>query len=283
MSKELASVLLDQDVVAYKRDGAILLREVLDKYWVDLLDRGIDRNIASPGPNFADFTASGGGGRCIKDNWAWRQVPEYEEFFRNSPIAAIVGTLTGVQEVRFFEDQFFEKAPGATTWSPWHQDQPYYEVSGTMCTTWIPLGPVERENCLELVAGSHAWGRLFTPTSFSARDAEYFADPEQSPLEAVPDIDGEPEKYNILAWEMDPGDIIIFHSRTLHCNRGNKSKYRARRMTARWIGEDAIYDKNVYPWTTPTLIEGHTVKPGERLTGDFFPLVWARSSGDSPL
>jgi ectoine hydroxylase-related dioxygenase (phytanoyl-CoA dioxygenase family) len=270
----------NEDVESYKRDGAIILRKLLDRQWVDLLNQGVDRNIANPGPNFSDFTAPTGGGKCIKDNWAWRQIPEYQEFFRNSPLGAIVGALMEAHEVRFFEDQFFEKGPGSTTPTPWHQDQPYYEVSGTMCITWIPLDHVERDDCLELVAQSHLLGQLFTPTSFSTQDTKYFVDPKQSPLQDVPDIDGHPERYKIMGWEMDPGDIIVFDARTLHCNRGNRSKQRARRISMRWIAENAMYDKNVYPWTTPTLIEGHGIRPGERLTGELFPLVWTKTRGN---
>jgi len=183
------------------------------------LNRGVDRNIANPGPNFSAFTGPTGGGRCVKDNWAWRHILEYQEFFRNSPLGAIVGTLMDAQEVRFFEDQFFEKAPGSTTPTPWNQGQPYYEVSGSMCVTWIPLDHVGRDDCL-VVAQSHACGQLFTPITFSTQEAKYFVDHKQSPLQDVPDIDGYPERYKILAWEMDPGDIIAFNARTLHCNVG---------------------------------------------------------------
>ena len=40
--------------------------------------------------------------------------------------------------------------------TPWHQDQPYYNVDGTQNVSfWIPVDPVSRASTLEFVAGSH--------------------------------------------------------------------------------------------------------------------------------
>ena len=37
----------------------------------------------------------------------------------------------------------------------------------------------------------------------------------------VPDPDAEPGKYKVLEWQMQPGDAVAFHYRTVHGARGN--------------------------------------------------------------
>ena len=58
------------------------------------------------------------------------------------------------------------KEAGATTASPWHQDGPYYNVDGPMCTIWVALDDHPRDVSLELVRGSHRWGTRYGTREF---------------------------------------------------------------------------------------------------------------------
>jgi hypothetical protein len=204
----MASRLCKENIESYERDGAVCLRQALAPEWIALLNRGVDRNIANPGPYFTDFTDKMGGGRCIKDDFCWERIPEYEEFVRRSPCAEIVGRLMRAEEVCFIEDQYFQKEAGAPTPTPWHQDQPYYELKGEWCVSWIPLDPVATGDSLRVVAGSHKSGKLYTPRSFAGAGGAFDIDQRASPLEAVPDVDVDPERYRILAWAMEASSSI---------------------------------------------------------------------------
>jgi len=271
------ALISQSDIDTFYRDGAVVIRQVLSQDMLNIIDKGIDFNIENPGPRFVDFTKEGTSGKCYKDYWSWPQNAFYQRFFKSSPMAQLVGELMESEEIRFLEDQFFQKAAGANTPSPWHQDQPYYEVAGDFCITWIPLDPVNKANSLEIVAGSHAWGRLFTPANFSDDGQNYFINERQSTLETMIDIDSEIAPENILAWDMEPGDVLVFDSKSVHGNRGNFSKTRSRRATFRWASENCIYDKGVHPWAT--LIEGHNLAKGEKLQGELFPLLWTKKDG----
>jgi ectoine hydroxylase-related dioxygenase (phytanoyl-CoA dioxygenase family) len=263
-----------EDIAAYERDGVVCLRGVLPREWTDLLDRGVDRNIANPGPQFTDTTRAGETARCIKDDWCWEWIPEYREFVERSPMAAAVGELMRASEVCFIEDQYFQKEAGATTPTPWHQDQPYYELKGRWCNSWIPLDPVAAVDSLRFVRGSHASGRLFTPKSFTEGYGRFDIDQRHSPIEALPDIDADPEKYPVIAWDMEVGDCVVFHPRTIHGNLGNRSSHRSRRIALRWVAEDAIYDEKVFPWAT--FAPNHGLTKGQRVIGEKFPRVWRK-------
>jgi hypothetical protein len=96
--------------------------------------------------------------------------------------------------------------------TPWHQDQPYYNVDGRGVSAWIPVDPVPADGCLELVAASHR-GPWLMPRTFLKKEARWF--PEGS-LAELPDIDAEPERYDIRRYELRPGDAIFFDFLTVH-------------------------------------------------------------------
>ncbi|MGH3196298.1 MAG: phytanoyl-CoA dioxygenase family protein [Streptosporangiaceae bacterium] len=57
--------------------------------------------------------------------------------------------------------------------TPWHQDQPYYNVDGPGVSAWIAVDPVPEDGCLELLAGSHRGPRLM-PRTFLNQEARWF-------------------------------------------------------------------------------------------------------------
>jgi ectoine hydroxylase-related dioxygenase (phytanoyl-CoA dioxygenase family) len=265
-----------EEIEAFRRDGAVCLRGLVTPEWLAVLNAGVDRNIADPGPLFADFTRPGDDKRCIKEYWSWERIPEYQDFFRNGPAAAAAGELLQCREIRWLEDQYFQKEAGARTPSPWHQDQPYYEVAGDWIAMWIALDAGAPEDSLQFVAGSHLDGQLYTPKNFS-ESAAYHVDEDNSPLKPVPDVDAHPDQYRVIGWDVRPGDALCFHPRTIHGNKGNSGGGRVRRFVARWVSESATYDAGVFPWAT--MISGHGLTKGEPFHGPKFPLVWTRENG----
>ncbi len=158
--------MISQDLVdAYQTDGAVLLKGVLAD-WVEPLRRGIERNLAEPGPYQRVYTPKDGEGRFVGDYCNWARIPEYRDFVFNSPAAEIARRLMQSRTARFFHEHILVKEPGTREVTPWHHDQPYYCVDGTQnMSLWIPLDVVSRDICVEFVAGSHRWGKLFRPAS----------------------------------------------------------------------------------------------------------------------
>jgi ectoine hydroxylase-related dioxygenase (phytanoyl-CoA dioxygenase family) len=49
------------------------------------------------------------------------------------------------RSVRLYHDHMLTKEPGTRARTPWHQDQPYYNVDGRQNVSfWIPVDPVRR-------------------------------------------------------------------------------------------------------------------------------------------
>ena len=133
--------LVDADRIAeYRRDGVTIVRGVFSD-WIDGLRRGVERNLADPGPYTKGYTAEGDSGRFFGDYCNWQRIPEYEDFVRHSPAGAIAATLMGSPYARFFHEHVLVKEPGTRERTPWHHDQPYYGIDATRtCSLWIPLG-----------------------------------------------------------------------------------------------------------------------------------------------
>ena len=81
---------------------------------------------------------------------------EIEQLARDSRVPAIAAALLATPQVRLYHDHVLVKEGGTAQRTPWHQDQPYYNVDGAGVSAWIPVDPVPEAGCLELMAGSHA-------------------------------------------------------------------------------------------------------------------------------
>ena len=98
----------------------------------------------------------------------------------------------GSASTNFFFDAIFVRTPGAQFRTPFHQDEPYWSVSGfDTCSVWMPLVPVEKKSALEFVRGSHRWTQRFAQENFGAltgdaREQVTFETGETVPF---PDID----------------------------------------------------------------------------------------------
>ena len=254
----------------YARDGAVCLRGALDAAELDLARRAIDANLAdlSPGAKRASATDDGA---FIEDFCSWQRLPELEALVRTTSLAQRAGELMGSQHVRFFHDHVLVKEPGTSQRTPWHQDIPYYNVEGTQnVSIWIPVDPVPRAVTLEFVAGSHL-GPWYMPRSFLDEQAKWF--PEGS-LAELPDIASDPERFRVLGWELEPGDVVCFHMQTLHSAAGNPGPGRRRVVSLRFLGDDMVHAPR--PWVTSPDFPGlvHRLPAGAAMDDPLFPLLW---------
>lgn len=260
---------------AFRRDGATVLRSVVGPALLDLLARGVERNLAEPGPLWIE-TTDGGGGRFVEDFRSWRRIPEYEEFVRRSGLGAIAGALVDASEIRLFHDHLLVKEPGTAIPTPLHQDQPYYCIDGRQTVSfWIPLDPVPRESTLELVAGSHADGTWYMPRSFVAKAPMVF---DEGALAEVPDVDADPCRYRIVGWALAPGDAVAFHMLTLHRAAGSSGRRRA--FSVRCIGDDVTYAPRPHRTSPPFPELDGVLAPGAPMVHEELPVLWR--AGDPP-
>jgi len=252
-------------IEAYRRDGAVLIKGLWTD-WVEVIRDGIARNMAEPGPYASENLKPGEAGRFFDDYCNWERIPEFGRVIRDSGVAQVAAALMGSDRVQMFHDHVLVKEPGTSKPTPWHQDGPYYFVEGQQTVSfWSPVDPV-KEASLRCVAGSHKWPREVLPTRWVA-ETSFYPDPDK--YMPVPDPDAEGMK--VLEWEMEPGDAVAFHFRTLHGARGNLASARRRAFSLRLVGDDARYVER--PGRTSPPYPGHDMAAGQTLREDWFPYL----------
>ncbi len=255
----------------FERDGAVCIRGLLRPQEVADLTAGIDWNLAHLSPRAKVASSPGDPGYFVEDFCNWQDNPHYRRVIFESRLAAAAAALMQSDTARLYHDHMLTKEPGTRQATPWHQDQPYYNVEGRQnCSFWIPVDPVSRTATLEFVAGSHR-GPWLMPRSFRDAQARWF--PEGT-LADLPDIEARRDAYPILGWELEPGDAVCFHMLTLHAARGVQGTRRRRVFSVRFIGHDATHAPR--PWRTSPEFPGlaDELPAGAPMDHPSFPLLW---------
>jgi ectoine hydroxylase-related dioxygenase (phytanoyl-CoA dioxygenase family) len=254
----------------FERDGAVCVRGAFSAADVDLARRAIDANLADLS-SFAKRASSGDDGAFIEDFCSWTRLPDMERFIRTSPAADIAAELMGAKMVRLYHDHVLVKEPGTRQRTPWHQDLPYYNVAGMQnVSMWFPVDPVPRASSLELIAGSHR-GPWYMPRTFLDGQAKWF--PEGS-LAELPDIDGDPERFRVLGWALEPGDAVFFHMLALHGAGGHDGPGRRRVLSVRFLGDDMVHAPRSWKTSPPFPGLVDELPAGAPMDHPLFPVLW---------
>jgi hypothetical protein len=233
---------------------------------------GIMEYIKSSGkPLLVDNTEAAKGSFLLDSGIAAR-LRDFRRFCIAGAVPEIAGALLDSDKVNFFGDQIFVKEPQTRERTAFHQDATYFEIEGDQCCVmWIPVDPVTLEGgVMQYVRGSHRDGKLYQPNVFVS----------QTPLpgaegEPLPDIEGHMQDHDIVHFDVEPGDVIVHHYRTIHGAGGNHTRYQVRRAASlRYCGDDIRFCTR--PWAPRQLHHTRRLKDGEPLGGPDFPVVWTR-------
>ncbi len=264
--------MIDADLVErFQRDGAVHIRQLFTGPEIENLRAGIDLNLAHLSPRAKVASSPADPGRFVEDFCNWQENPHYRRFIFSSALAETAGRLMRSKSVRLFHDHMLTKEPGTRQPTPWHQDQPYYNIEGMQNVSfWIPVDPVSRASTLEFIAGSHR-GPWLMPRSFMDSQAKWF--PEGA-LADLPDIEARRGDYPILGWAIDPGDAVCFHMLTLHAARGVEGDKRRRVFSVRFMGDDIVHTPR--RWKTSPDFPGleHELPAGAPMNHPLFPELW---------
>ncbi|MFM9865816.1 MAG: phytanoyl-CoA dioxygenase family protein [Micropepsaceae bacterium] len=211
-------------------------------------------------------------GRFMVETGTWTRDPSLLSLAASSALPSIAGELLGAQAIRFYDDQIFVKEPGAVDRTAFHQDLGYFNIDGDQgCVVWAPVDAANRDSgVLGYVRGSHLWGKTFKPNTFMSRLPLPNAEGDD-----LPDIDNNEHDYDIVYFDVEPGDVVIHHLRTVHGSHGNSSTTRTRRAASlRYVGEQVRYRNR--PGAVAQPHRPLDWPEGAELSDPWFPLVWQR-------
>lgn len=218
-----------EELVAYQRDGHVLLREVLRpdevSLYREIIRTAADRYNTETRP-MADRDTYGKAFLQIMN--LWRRDEGVRQFTLAKRFAGIAAALMGVERVRIYHDQaLYKEAGGGPT--PWHQDQYYWPVDTTQTITmWMPLVDISVEmGMLTFASGSQELGFLGN-LEISDRSEQVLGDLVQE------------KGYPVTrATTMQAGDATFHAGWTLHNAPGNSSDQVREVMTVIYIADGA--------------------------------------------
>jgi ectoine hydroxylase-related dioxygenase (phytanoyl-CoA dioxygenase family) len=276
-------------VAQFQRDGAILIKGVLTPEELALLERGLEEAYATPGERFTRVRSPDGQGETLLEMFPSLRCPSLGRLLQSGRVAELAAKLMDAPSAQLILDQTFYKAAGFINPTPWHQDTPFLRVRGhDMARVWLSADASPRDLTLQVVRGSHRWNVVYnttTPESARVRTTDEgaaftFEGMGNDALPVAPDVARYRDSFDILSWDVEPGDALVFNGNVLHGADGRPDHPSARRaFTSMWGGPELRYhviDGNA----SPTLAElnGFAVPHGARVGDhqDVFRVGWRR-------
>jgi ectoine hydroxylase-related dioxygenase (phytanoyl-CoA dioxygenase family) len=263
----------------FQRTGAIVLRNVLDQPMLDELAEGVKMNLAKPSPRGIDYVKDAKTGEhFFHDAMLVNHNPHYSKVIFESKLAESVAKVMQAQALAISNVTVFLRSAGTKKRTRWHRDQPYWPAKGwKACSTWIPLDPVPLNTSLEFVSGSHLWGDIYERSDFRATETSQHLAAESARKEPFPDIEANRNDYDILSWQVNPGDCVMFHGMTTHGGSGNLPESMQRRtVSLQWFGDDVTFSPKEGGVDPDFLdeFEKSGMVSGHPIMGEICPQVW---------
>ena len=268
MNRHSLTPITSEHVETYRRDGIALVRGMLDTDWITHMQAAIAEAVADPvshgilGPSHGAMTSV-----CFM----WRKPGAFRDYVLHSPVAEVTGRVIGADTIRMYHDHLFVKPPRSPKIMPWHCDETAWPVIGEMAPNiWTAFSQVNAENGrIEYVKGFHR--------ECVDRGLRFGFRPDQANglcpnFETLRDDPRYRDRF--VAFDMEPGDAVIFHPHTPHFSKGNDSPSLARiGLAVRLFGDDVRW--HAAPFKAP--IPGIEHMPeGQPVDDELLPVLWRR-------
>ena len=115
MNREPLRPITADDIETYARDGAVCLRQVFDKDWIDSL-LPIAERIMVDKEDFGLLPHR-------TNRYMARCIDEFRDLALRSPAGEACGRTLQSKEIRFYYDELFTKPPRSSVKTVWHSDR----------------------------------------------------------------------------------------------------------------------------------------------------------------
>lgn len=238
----------------YQTRGVIHIAQALSADSLDLAYAAYQWSLGNPGPGAGNIPGKAPG-TFYQDLANPEAFAAYDSLINHDDIRSVLQLLFAGRHAWFMYEQVFKKEGGEIRRTPWHQDTPYLPVRGEdLAVFWISFDRLDSYGTLEFVAESHRQ-TLYDGSAFDPRDdtVGLYNDPAYPRL---PDIEANRDDFNIVAFPVEPGDVVVFHPSILHGGGPTRATETRRTLSLRFFGEDAevaarpgagASSKNVHP------------------------------------
>lgn len=235
MNTEIATDSADFEALlpTYRETGYVRIKRFFSASELEEIKAQMSRFIAEVAPNLKGKEINYSGDQ-INSIHAVSQNSEYfAKLLRSEKMMRMARTfLADEPEPRYVE--YFAKPALKGLPSPMHQDNYYWAIKGgNGLTVWIALDRSDDENGgVTYYKGSHHWGLLDHTASFAPGSSQTVKDKELLEKNA-----------NLReSFVLEPGDIQVHHSLTVHGSGPNTSPRPRRGLTMQFKAKSATYD-----------------------------------------
>src|SRR3954453_5486019 len=199
----------------YDKDGYLIIRNFLDPEETALLYKHATSDDALLN-NAWDFNDQSGKSTRLT-LWFTPGDDNFGLLVRSKSMVSAVQALLGEGEVCHFHSKLMQKEPKVGGAWEWHQDYGYWYKNGflypdALISVMLALTQATRENgCLQVLKGSHKMGRF-----------EHNFVGEQQGAD-MPFVEEALKRCERVYVELNPGDVLFFHSNLLHMSEANLS------------------------------------------------------------
>lgn len=262
--------LTDEQVAQFHRDGFLPGVHILNERQIDTL-RAELADLVRAGHDGADLwyeyhSNESGDPNAVLFHalGAWRIKPGLHDILWHPALLAPSAQLLG-GAVRFWHDQLFCKPAHDGGVVSWHQDYSYWTRTQPMnhLTCWIGLDDATTENgCVHYIPSSHRWNLL--PTTHLAKG-----------MDAILRVltDEQRAQFKPVACELKAGEAVFHHPLMLHGSYENRSPRQRRAVVINMFRDGTLSDAD-----EPLLDGVNAIPRGEKMAGQFFPLLYKESS-----
>ncbi|MEI6949214.1 phytanoyl-CoA dioxygenase family protein [Paraflavisolibacter sp. H34] len=199
----------------YAADGYLIIKNFLSREQVNLL-YGIATGDSTIRNNAFDLNDQSGK-RTKLTLWFTPGDDSFGLLTRSEKMVGAVQSLLGQGAVCHFHSKIMQKEPRVGGAWEWHQDYGYWYKNGflypdALISVMTALTEANRQNgCLQVLKGSHRMGRL----------EHNFAGEQQGA--DMPFVEEAIKRCERVYVELEPGDVLFFHSNLLHMSDANLS------------------------------------------------------------
>jgi len=280
----------EDEIRRYERDGAVVIRNVLDAEASRRLERGVEEAYQAQSGRATIVDGADGQGRTIVRDYASLASPALHALLTSGVIGRIGATLMRTSAAHLILDQIFYKTQGPIVPTPWHQDTPFLRVRGdSLVRLWFPCDHSPPEITVQVVRGSHRWNVVYnsnsgvnttiTPSAGTQANRPVVS---EAWLPQPADVRRYRDSFDVLSWEVAPGDVLAFQGNMLHGADGHPGHDRPRRALAVLLGGPDLryHTPSGKAFPSPGRMQGALVRddiPDGAPIGDYetaFPTCW---------
>jgi phytanoyl-CoA hydroxylase len=208
--------LTDAQLEQFERDGFILLRGFVDRGRCEKILAAAKEEIEKREPPIeteGEYTGSNNP-TLRRLRQVYDRRAEFRDWMTDAQIRPMLRQVLHDTPVLTLahHNSIMTKMPSSSTESRWHQDRRYWHFENdNLVSVWLALVEEKMQNgVLEFIPGSHKFD--YRPEQFDEETSFMTGLPENDALIA-----------HKVHYDLHPGDIVIFHCRTLHHAYNNKT------------------------------------------------------------